>query len=200
MWGGGGVGFGIRSLGNRKKRRTLDFALVDWRERRRRAEERDDIRAAGDRAEVYSCWECVVDICKCRRRERRAGGVDCAQGFQGQGSVWLCSCSISCAIGIGAITVRRRLFAHGINALLLQDTQVLRTRAEMCNPQLLNQQWHGHFTMWLKGTSVVQDYGGAGGEPRDEPVPHHPGACCEVEEPVAGSDVAVDDVFFFVLD
>ena len=31
-------------------------------------------------------------------------------------------------------------------------------------------------------------------------MPHHPGCGCEVEEAVAGEDIAVDDVFFFVLE
>ena len=31
-------------------------------------------------------------------------------------------------------------------------------------------------------------------------MPHHPGTGCEIEEAVFGADVAVDDMFFFVLD
>ena len=31
-------------------------------------------------------------------------------------------------------------------------------------------------------------------------MPHHPGAGCEVEKAVAGADVALDVVFFFVLE
>ena len=34
-----------------------------------------------------------------------------------------------------------------------------------------------------EGRTVVEDECGAGGETGDEPMPHHPGAGCEVEEP-----------------
>lgn len=54
--------------------------------------------------------------------------------------------------------------------------------------------------MGLEGTAVVEDDGGAGGEAGDEPVPHHPGAGREVEEALTWFDVAVEEVFLFVLE
>jgi hypothetical protein len=36
----------------------------------------------------------------------------------------------------------------------------------------------------VEGRAVVENDGGAGGEGRDQPVPHHPGYGCEVEHSV----------------
>ncbi len=47
--------------------------------------------------------------------------------------------------------------------------------------------------------TVVEQQRSAGGEPRRKPVPHHPAAGREKEQPVAGLDVAVQPMLFDVL-
>lgn len=46
----------------------------------------------------------------------------------------------------------------------------------------------------------VEDVTYAAGETGDQPVPHHPGAGCKVEESCAGNNGAVENMFLLVLD
>jgi len=70
----------------------------------------------------------------------------------------------------------------------------------MCDFQILDELWHTEIAVRIKGRAVVENYRAASRECRNEPVPHHPGGCCEVKHAVTGSDVAMQDVLFFVLD
>ena len=54
--------------------------------------------------------------------------------------------------------------------------------------------------MGVERRSIVEDYSCAGSEGGDEPMPHHPSRGCEVEHSIAGPNVTVEDVLFFVLD
>lgn len=54
--------------------------------------------------------------------------------------------------------------------------------------------------MRMERRPIIQYDCAASRECRDEPVPHHPRRGREVEHAVSGSDIAVQDVFFFVLD
>src|SRR6266478_1725345 len=47
----------------------------------------------------------------------------------------------------------------------------------------------------MRRRTVIQDDCGAGGEPGNEPVPHHPAESSRKEHPVTGLDVAVQRVF-----
>ena len=72
--------------------------------------------------------------------------------------------------------------------------------AEVVNFEFVEEKWHGHGAVWLEGTAVVEDDGGAGSEAGDEPMPHHPGAGREIEEAVTWFDVAMEEVFLSVLE
>lgn len=54
--------------------------------------------------------------------------------------------------------------------------------------------------MRFERRSIVENDRGTRSETRDKPVPHHPCTCSEIEETISGTDVAVENVFFFVLD
>jgi len=57
----------------------------------------------------------------------------------------------------------------------------------------------GEGAMGLEGASLEEDDGCGGCKTGDQPMPHHPGTCCNVEESILGMDIALEDVFFFVL-
>nr|POF13725.1 peroxisomal membrane protein 2 [Quercus suber] len=160
----------------------LDLARVDWPQRARRAEERDDVRAAGDGAEVDGA-EGAVDVAECRGRKRRAGRVDAAERGERE-----------------ALGARQQGF-------LLEHREVLGAGAKVRDGELVDEARHGEVVLdaravgeRLEGGAVVEDEGRAGCQAGHEPVPHHPGAGGEVEESIARPDVALKDVFLLVLD
>ena len=57
-----------------------------------------------------------------------------------------------------------------------------------------------HLAARGEGRAVVKQQRGAGGEAGNQPVPHHPAAGCEIEQPVARAHVAVQLVLLEVLE
>src|SRR5262249_30072703 len=72
----------IVGLDSHSQSQFLDFARVDRGQRARRANDRDDVCASCDAAEVYGGRKSAVDVAECRGREGRAGAVDCREGFE----------------------------------------------------------------------------------------------------------------------
>ena len=57
-----------------------------------------------------------------------------------------------------------------------------------------------HCAAASKRRAVVEQQGGAAGQAGDQPVPHHPAAGREVEQPIAGTHVAVQLVLLEMLE
>src|SRR5256886_14390733 len=53
--------------------------------------------------------------------------------------------------------------------------------------------------LWMEGAPVVEHQRRPAGEPAHQPVPHHPAAGGEVEQPVASLQVRVQQVLFLML-
>ncbi len=83
--------------------------------------------------------------------------------------------------------------------------------------EVLDKNRHRVGSVRVERRAVVKDYGAAGGEGGDQPVPHHPAVyvcisekkgyvmeenkrgCGEVEHPISRTDIAVENMFFFML-
>ena len=161
--------------------RGLDLATVDGDEGVGRAEEGDDVGAAGDGAELDGGREGGVDVGEGGGGEGRARGVDGLERGEGGGG--------------RAVGLRQQR----LQGLLLEDREVLGRRAEVRDGVRVDEARHGHGTAGLEGRAVVEHDGGADREGRHEPVPHHPGGRGVVEEAAGGEEGAVQDVLFLVL-
>ncbi len=93
---------------------------------------------------------------------------------------------------------REVVAVDGAEAGLAQRLDELRRGAEQRDPRVVGQV-EQPVAVGVERRAVVEDQGGAGGEARRQPVPHHPAGRREVEDPVAGPDVAVELMFDEVL-
>ncbi len=133
----------------------------------------DDLRPPADVAQVYVPLDGVVDVVVAVAREWTAGGHNGPEGGQVVRAPW------------------RQSF-------LLRQSEVLGARAEDGHA-FLGRHRPEHLGVRGEGRAVVQHHRGADGQGADQPVPHHPAAGGEVEEPVLPCEVHVQHVLLQVL-
>ncbi len=144
--------------------------------RQRRATEREaghDVGAPGDRRQAEIALHALVDVIEALRRERAAGREQRPQ-------------------------IREREVLARDDADLLRVVDVLGRRAEVRGPLGFGE-IPQHLAAVDEGRPVVEQQRRARAEARGEPVPHHPAAGREIEQPVAGLEVAVQQVLLQVL-
>ena len=83
-------------------------------------------------------------------------------------------------------------------ALFVQRIEILGRGAEQAD-LLVAGEIPQHVAIRVKRRAVIEHQGGAGGEGAHQPVPHHPAAGGEVEDPLPRLDVAVQLMLFQVL-
>jgi hypothetical protein len=76
--------------------------------------------------------------------------------------------------------------------------KVGRTAPEVVNADLLGHTPEVH-AVATQGIAVVEDDGGTGCQPTDQPVPHHPAGRGMEKKALAGAHIAVQNDFFEVL-
>src|ERR1043165_6619743 len=87
----------------------------------------------------------------------------------------------------------------GLAARFLGQSEILRARSEYSEFFLLSEVPQYCRIRVRHWSAVVEDDGRADGECTDHPVPHHPSTRREIENPLTAAQVAVQDVFFRVL-
>ncbi len=132
----------------------------------------DDIGAAGDRGEVHVFLDIAVDVIEAFGGERRAGGGDEPHRRQ--------------VMGLG-----------GLEARLLAGVDIFRRGAE--HVDVLSLREIPHHRLRRERRAVVEHERRARGDAGGEPVPHHPAAGGEVEQPLAVAQVALQAVLLHVL-
>ena len=153
---------------------ALQFAPVHRHQRAAQREAGNNIGAAGNRAHQQVRFDLFVEEVVALVQQRRAGGVERAQGGQ-----------VVAVAGHGA-GFFHRLHELGAGA---EVGDLLRVdHIEQAGGVRVGR------------VAVVEHQGGAGLQAADQPVPHHPAAGGEVEQHVVGAQVAVQAVFLGVLD
>ena len=153
--------------------RRLDLAGVDRLRRHAEHEAADDVGAAGDAGEMDVRLDLAVDPLEAGPRERRSGREDGAQRRE-------------------AVAPRR----HQAGGAAAVDEA--RAGPEVCHLQAVDRVPQ-HVEGRMRGRPVVEHDGRAFRQRGDQPVPHHPAAGGEVEQAIAGPDVAVQMQFRVVL-
>ena len=146
--------------------RALDLAAIHRLGRTAEHEAGDDVGAAGDRGQVHVGLDGAVDVVEALRQQRRAGRERS------------CAARADRCVSTGAKPPSRsasmilRAGAEDGDALLLRPSSTARRR-------------RGGTGEPSYSTSVAP-----AASPLDQPVPHHPAAGGEVEQPVAAAEVA----------
>ena len=154
--------------------RALDLACVDRSRRLATDEAATQVGTAGDRRQVDVRLPVGVDVGEALGAERATGGADGPQRAEVVGPRRTQS-------GLG-----HRVDELGRHAEQRHVTVV----HEVEQPGAIR----------VEGRAVVEDQRGSGGQARGQPVPHHPASRREVEDPVAGPDVALEPVLHQVLE
>ena len=152
---------------------ALQLAAPHGQRGRAEREAGHDVGAAGDRRQAEVVLHALVDVIEALGRERAARREQRPQ-------------------------VREREVLARDDADLLRVVDVLGGRAEVGDP-LGFREIPQHLAAVDEGRPVVEQQRRAGGEPGREPVPHHPAAGREIEQPVTRLEVAVQQVFLDVL-
>ena len=164
----------VEHIDRHAEARPLDLAAPDGLRRYAEHEAGDDVGAAGNRGEVDIRLDRLVDEIEILRRQRRTRRGHHSQSRQ-----------------IVAVARAKTRLAHCIDEL--------RRRAEDRHPLVLRI-IEERAPFWMEGRAVVEEKRRARCEAGGEPVPHHPAAGGEVEEPVFGRERAMQPVLFQMLE
>ncbi len=82
---------------------------------------------------------------------------------------------------------------------MFQDAEIFGRGPKLIDFVLFDEFGHGKIVMRVERGTVIEDESSARGEPRDKPMPHHPGGCSVEKEAVARTYIAVELVLLFVL-
>lgn len=150
-----GEGFareGVDGADGHAKARALDLADANGQEGARGAEKGDDIGPASDGSKVHLGREGLVDEGEGRGREGAGGRVDRLEGRK---------------IDAGLV--------DGVDGVCLESGEVGGGGAEVGYAETGKEPREREVTVGLERGARVEDNGGADGEGRYGPVPHHPG-------------------------
>ena len=156
--------------------RHLHLAAPHRRDRAAGDEAPHDVGAARDRGELHV----GLDAARTRSRSPRARAASPSRGS-----------SRTRVERVRASRGDEPGFAHGV--------EELRRRTEHRQPLRVGQV-EQRALVGMEGRAVVEHERRARREPRREPVPHHPAAGREVEQPVARAQVAVEQLLLRVLE
>ena len=152
----------------------LQLAAPDRRDRVAEREARHDVGAAGDRGEVQVLLDAPVDEVEALRHQRRTGRENRAERRQIVGPA-------------------------GLQPRLLEGIDVFGAGPEDADPILLGEIEQA-VAVGMERRAVVQDQGRAGRERAHLPVPHHPAAGGEVEDPILRLEVGMQQQLLQMLE